>query len=1408
MYYIGKMVKEQYRESDVAKKISHITFGMMSAEEMRRQAHIQVVSKSLYLPDTHQPVQYGVLDSRMGVFKSSKCSTCGLEAAYCPGHYGFVDLELPVFHPGYFKATVKVLQYICKTCSRVLLPPEQREHFLKKLHRRELAYIEKKNIYREVNEVCRKVNICLNCREYNGVVKKCGMLKIVHEKYKSAKKTSSEMTEEFLHSFDNAIQSNRDLESLIHKAQEILNPRKVLDLFEQIHEEDLPLLVMDRECGHPCDMIIQRLFVPPVCIRPTIVSEVKTGTTEDDITMSLTKIIIANESIRKYRVIGAMVYQLMENWERLQLYVALMINSEITGVPLNLRSEMPSKPIRGIVQRLKGKHGRFRENLSGKRCNYTGRTVISPDPNLRIDQVGIPLHVAKILTYRERVTNVNMAVMQQLIINGADRHPGANYHETADHTRCTYLKFGDREGLARRLQVGDTVERHLKDGDIVLFNRQPSLHKLSMQAFYTKVMPHRTFRFNECCCNPFNADFDGDEMNIHFPQTEEARAEAIVLMGSKSNIATPRSGEPLIAAIQDFITGAYLLTQKDVFFDRAHACQLATSMMTENELHTRFDLPPPAILKPCPLWTGKQIFSLVIRPNRQSGVRAYLHAKSSKDYAKGDEMCVTDSFVVIRNGELLAGKMSKATLGSGSKDNIFYSILRQFGEEETARALSRLARLSSAFIMNRGFSIGIGDVTPGPDLVHDKKRLVREGYTKCSKLITDFEAGILKPKPGCSVEMTLEHELSGTLSKIRDNAATACLTSLSKNNSPKIMVLCGSKGSNDNISQMIACVGQQVINNHRIPNGFEDRSLPHFARNSKDPAARGFVQNSFYTGMTATEFFFHTMGGREGLVDTAVKTADTGYTQRRLVKTIEDLCVQYDCTVRTSLNEVVQFVYSGDGLDPTEMEGDGKPVDFLRFMESIRSQFPCPDELPLTGDQLTKIVESLDLCVEGFDQCSDDYRQDWKNFVLNLAKLVSDSWNKYGLSSASATDSRQKVLYQLNRVTATQINHFFVECIKKYVRAKIQPGTAVGAMAAQSIGEPATQMTLKTFHFAGLASMNITQGVPRLKELINAAKSISTPIVRCVLEDSKSEEFARLVKGRIEKTLLGQVTKYFEEVYLPDDWFILVVLDLERIKLLRLEVDIHSIQNAILASKLHVKPENITIHSDAVFCVRPKAIKHGAKARHSSEYFVMQQLLEDLPKVVIKGLPSVSRAVIELKDNGDYTLAVEGNQLRDVMIMPGVVTSQVVSNNTTEVEKTLGVEAARKTIITEISETMKGHSINVDARHIMLMADVMTYKGEVIGMTRFGMAKKNESVLMLASFEKTNDHLFEAAYHGQCDPINGVSESIIVGMPMSVGTGLFKLLHKVDRDMSSACRPLLFDTPNFHIPEAMLSNTE
>ncbi|XP_074475095.1 DNA-directed RNA polymerase III subunit RPC1 [Sebastes fasciatus] len=1387
------MVKEQFRETDVAKKISHICFGMKSAEQMRQQAHIQVVSKNLYSQDTkHTPLAYGVLDHRMGTSEKDRpCLTCGKNLADCLGHYGYLDLELPCFHVGYFKATIGILQMICKTCSSIMLTKEEKLQFMDFLKRPNLPYLQKRGLKKKISDKCRKRTICLNCAAYNGSVKKCGLLKIIHEKYKTTKKVVDAFVSEFLQSFDTAIEHNKVVEPLLTRAQENLNPLVALNMFKRIPQEDIPLLLMNPEAGKPADLILTRLLVPPLCIRPSVVSDLKSGTNEDDLTMKLTEIIFLNDVIKKHRMTGAKTQMIMEDWDFLQLQCALYINSELSGIPLNMA---PKKWTRGFVQRLKGKQGRFRGNLSGKRVDFSGRTVISPDPNLRIDEVAVPVHVAKILTYPERVIKANLEMLRKLVRNGPEVHPGANFIQNRHTQMKRFLKYGNREKIAQELRFGDVVERHLIDGDIVLFNRQPSLHKLSIMAHIAKVKPHRTFRFNECVCTPYNADFDGDEMNLHLPQTEEAKAEALILMGTKANLVTPRNGEPLIAAIQDFLTGAYLLTLKDTFFERSKACQIVASILVDKDEKIRISLPRPAIMKPMALWTGKQIFSLILKPSKDCPVKANLRTKGKQYCGKGEDLCYNDSFVVIHNSELMCGALDKGTLGSGSKNNIFYILLRDWGQLEAANAMSRLARLAPVFLSNRGFSIGIGDVTPGQGLLKAKQDLLDDGYTKCDEYIEALHTGKLQQQPGCTAEETLEALILRELSVIRDRAGSACLRELDKSNSPLIMALCGSKGSFINISQMIACVGQQAISGSRVPDGFENRSLPHFEKHSKLPAAKGFVADSFYSGLTPTEFFFHTMAGREGLVDTAVKTAETGYMQRRLVKSLEDLCSQYDLTVRSSTGDIIQFIYGGDGLDPADMEGKDEPLEFKRVLDNIRAIYACPDEPALSQNE---VVLTADVIMKRTDFlcCKDDFLEEIKKFVKSISERIKKTRDKYGINDNGT--SEPKVLYQLDRITPTQLEKFLETCRDKYMRAQMEPGSAVGALCAQSIGEPGTQMTLKTFHFAGVASMNITLGVPRIKEIINASKNISTPIITAHLDVEDDADFARLVKGRIEKTLLGEISEYIEEVFLPDDCFILVKLSLERIRLLRLEVNAETVRYSICMSKLRVKPGDIAVHGEAVVCVSPR------ENNKSSMYYVLQSLKEDLPKVVVQGIPEVSRAVIHIDEQSSknmYKLLVEGDNLRAVMATHGVNGSRTTSNNTYEVEKTLGIEAARSTIINEIQYTMVNHGMSIDRRHVMLLADLMSYKGEILGITRFGLAKMKESVLMLASFEKTADHLFDAAYFGQKDSVCGVSECIIMGIPMNIGTGLFKLLHKADKDPSPVKRPLLFDSAEFHIP--------
>ncbi|XP_070543488.1 DNA-directed RNA polymerase III subunit RPC1-like [Ptychodera flava] len=1384
------MVKEQFRETDVAKRISHVCFGVMSSEDMRQHAHIQCVSKNLYTQDTRKPIAYGVLDHRMGTSeKENPCETCGKNLSDCVGHFGFVDLELPVFHIGYFRSIISILQVICKTCSRVLLGTDDKRTFLDVLKKPGLAYLQKRGLRKKVNEKARKIQYCPHCGALNGQVKKCGLLKIVHDKFKSSKKIVDPVVSEFHASFSTAIEHNKEIETLLSRAQESLNPLVVLNLFKRIPDEDVPLVIMDVEASRPHDLIITRILVPPLCIRPSVVTDLKSGTNEDDLTVKLTEIIFLNDVIQRHKQTGAKMSMIMEDWDFLQLQCALYINSEQSGIPMNMQ---PKKPTRGFCQRLKGKQGRFRGNLSGKRVDFSSRTVISPDPNLRIDEVAVPIHVAKILTYPEKVTKANISLMRKLVTNGCDKHPGANFIQQRHTNLKKFLKYGNRQKIAQELKYGDVVERHLMDNDVVLFNRQPSLHKLSIMAHFAKVKPFRTFRFNECVCTPYNADFDGDEMNLHLPQTEEAKAEALILMGTKSNLVTPRNGEPLIAAIQDFITGAYLLTHKDTFFDRSRTAQIIASMLSGRDQNIHIDLPPPAIIKPVKMWTGKQIFSVILKPNKKSHIKANLRAKG-KQYSSNEDLCQNDSYVVIYNSQLMCGAMDKSTLGSGSKNNIFYILLRDYGEEVAATAMGRLAKICPFFLSNRGFSIGIGDVTPGQGLIKAKMELLHAGYSKCDEFIKDLESGKLQAQPGCTPDETLEAVILRELSVIRDHAGKACLRELHKSNSPLTMAVCGSKGSFINISQMIACVGQQAIGGHRIPNGFEDRALPHFKRHSRTPAAKGFVRNSFYSGLTPSEFFFHTMAGREGLVDTAVKTAETGYMQRRLVKSLEDLVSHYDTTVRNSQNDIVQFQYGGDGLDPAAMEGKEKPVDFNRVLEHIKAKFSSRKEKALSSksiqDKVSGVLNSPD-----FNLVSSEFKTELRDFSDKLCESVKACREAYGLEEE---ETEPNVGYQLKRITATQLVEFLELCKEKYMHARIEPGTAVGAVGAQSIGEPGTQMTLKTFHFAGVASMNITLGVPRIKEIINASKNISTPIITAHLEIDDDPEFARIVKGRIEKTLLGEVSEYIEEVFLADECFILIKLHLERIKLLKLEVNSETIRQSIIHSKLRIKPQDIDLHGDSLILVHP------VESSKSSMYYVLQSLKESLPSVVIQGVPSVTRAVIhidEQKGKEKYKLLVEGDNLQAVIATRGVKGTHTTSNNTAEAEKTLGIEAARQTIINEIQYTMVSHGMSIDHRHIMLLADLMAYKGEVLGITRFGLAKMKESVLMLASFEKTADHLFDASYYGQKDAINGVSECIIMGIPMTIGTGLFKLLHKSEKNPNPPKRSLIFDQDEFHTP--------
>ena len=1175
------------------KKITKIQFGTLPTEDIQKVSEVRVSSRTIFsLPNAQNPTRHpavnGVMDPRMGISGKTnpdRCATCLKTLQVCSGHFGYIQLELPVFHAGYFKHTLAILQCICKKCCRVQIPPSEHAVLLRKLSDpRSQGALTRAAFFKRVLDTCKSAQRCPYCGYSNGVVKKASgaFFKILHEIWRA--KFSDEHFDAYKKAMDPIAAAHPELSTSLMKQTELINPLRAFELLSRIPEIDFPLLWMNGDFGRPDTLIIWAIPVPPVPIRPSVPQEMGGGSTEDDITIKLQEIAEVNNALRLALGRGANMRIVVEDWDFLQIQVALFINGETPGIPRQLAG---ARSIRGLCQRLKGKQGRFRGNLSGKRVDFSGRTVISPDPNLRVDQVGVPVLVAKILTYPEKVHRYNIDRLRAVIMNGPEKHPGANSVRT-ETGMVTNLTWGDKEKAASALKIGDIVERHMHDGDIVLFNRQPSLHKMSIMAHEVKVMPWRTFRFNECACTPYNADFDGDEMNLHLPQTEEARAEAAELMLITRNLITPRNGEPLVAATQDFLTGAYLLTQRDVFLSRAEFCRLVAFLSDALE---HVELPPPTIFKPLELWTGKQVITMLIRPcsdGRMPHSYPRVNLESEEKFYKSNaHFCSEDGYVAFRGGEHLCGSLGKKTLGGESKNGLFYVLVRDYGYEEAIRCMSRLAKLCARYLGDRGFSIGVDDVTPTARMVERKTAVLAEGQRKADAEIELYKNGNIKLKPGCDALQSLESEVNGLLGRIREQCGQYALGELNYKNSPLTMAQCGSKGSPINISQMMACLGQQTVGGSRIQDGFVNRTLPHFAPGALSPAGKGFVANSFFSGLTATEFFFHTMGGREGLVDTAVKTAETGYMARRLMKALEDLSMQYDYTVRNSEQTVVQFSYGDDGLNPQIMERGDRPVNFSRLLvneiersnlaqrgaqslgtsassasssgsgsslgraprgkrksaeettadamaadppssaTSANTQLTSVELLALLEEELAAeqftsllplgqkfVAETREFFVQyaksiaaletlaglDFDAGSQGL-EDPEAIRLRLAKLTPAGKEAWIARSRVPGTKEFKDTYRLvacntQPLTRSQLRNILADAVRRYSVAMVQPGEAVGAVGAQSLSEPGTQMTLKTFHFAGVASMNVTLGVPRLK--VPMTPLLSLPPPRCV----------------------------------------------------------------------------------------------------------------------------------------------------------------------------------------------------------------------------------------------------------------------------------------------------------------------
>ncbi len=868
------------------KVIGGIKFGILSPDIIRKMSATAIVTSDVY-DENGLPVEGGVMDPRLGVIEpGQKCATCGNSLARCPGHFGRLELARPVIHIGFVKHIYDLLRATCRKCGHLKLPQEEIDRYLRLYERLKDRWPQ---LARSLSEFVKRKAIknmeCPHCHA---------------KQYKIRLEKPTTFIEE--------------------GPLGRLWPNKIFNWLDQIPNDHLRLLGYDPYFSHPKWMIIRVLPIPPICVRPSILLE--TGIrSEDDLTHKLVDIVRTNEKLRESINSGAPEVIVEDLWELLQYHITTYIDNEVPGVPpAKRRSGMP---LRTLAQRLKGKEGRFRGNLSGKRVDFSARTVISPDPYISINEVGVPYEIAKIVTVPVRITPWNIDEVRKYVLNGPNKYPGANYVIDPNGRRIDLRYIKDLKAIAESLKPGYIVERHLINGDIVLFNRQPSLHRMSIMGHIVRILPGRTFRLNLAVCPPYNADFDGDEMNLHVPQNVEARAEAKTLLLVQEHILSPRYGGPIIGGIQDYISGAYLLSSKVTLLTKDQVSDLLASINYEGEI------PEPAILSPKKFWTGKQIISLLLPQNFNFAKEAKV---SSGKLKCEDEECFWDSYLVVKKGKLLLGVLDKAAIGAQQPESMLHFLVREYGNGFGKEFMDRAFKLFLRFIEMRGFTMALTDIMIPEKAYEEIDEVVKEAEEEIREEIRKYREGRLEPMPGRTLEETLEIRILDILSKARDKAGEIAVKYLDPFNNVFIMAKTGARGSALNITQMTAMLGQQSVRGQRIRRGYRGRTLPHFKRGDIGPKARGFVSSSFVRGLSPIEMFFHAAGGREGLVDTAVRTSQSGYMQRRLMNSLVDLVVEYDETVRSAYGELVQFRYGEDGVDPKNTSF-GKAVNVERIVE-------------------------------------------------------------------------------------------------------------------------------------------------------------------------------------------------------------------------------------------------------------------------------------------------------------------------------------------------------------------------------------------------------------------------------------------------------------------------------------------
>ncbi len=976
--------------------------------------------------------------------------------------------------------------------------------------------------------------------------------------------------------------------------------------------------------------------------------------------------------------------------------------------------------------------------------------------------------------------------------------------------------------------------------------------------------------------------FDGDEMNLHMPQDPESEAELLNLAAVPFNIISPSNNAPIIGIYQDSMLGSYKFTQDKIILTKQRAMNL---LMMFNRVNV-VDLQKDEV-------TNFDILTQIMPP--------FSLRVKNKQFEDGEDSKTSNNIMEIKEGKYIRGQMDKGILGSGTKGLIHRSN-NDYGHIAASHFIDDLQNVVTEYLKTSGFSVGISDLISTKETNDGITKIIMEKKTEIKDLIDQTQIGVFENNSGRTNEEEFETQVNNILNQASAEAGKIGLKKLDKNNRFVVMVNAGSKGSELNISQMISCLGQQNVDGKRIPYGFDHRTLPHFNKYDDSPEARGFVESSYINGLSPQELFFHAMGGRVGLIDTAVKTSTTGYIQRKLIKGLEDLMVNYDMTIRTNKGKIVQFAYGEDSFDTIKIENQELPLISMTTQD-IYEHFSIPQE-NMKAKALSMIF--LKLAVTKFKRQMETLLEKTKTYIVlvieqrklivkNVFKgkdekvvrvpvafqfIIDNVAGQQHLTNSSLVDITPleafemieegfskltqiyyapptmlfkilyfyylspKVLLFVRRFNKAALEVLLETIILSYKRSIITPGEMVGLVAAQSIGETSTQMTLNTFHFAGVSSKsNVTRGVPRIDEILSLSSDPKNPSLTVYLkpEDEADKEKAYSTMYMLEHTKLSEIVKSSEIYFDPNDmatlieedtatmaqykefesmmtdcleaeqkedadkskWIVRMVLDAEI--MLQKNITMDDVSFAINGS---YREEVQCIYSDfnsdkLVFRIRMKNITKNSKGAKKikvnpldqSDQIYMLKNFQDklLDSIVLRGVQNINKVILrKIKDNvvenaGTYkkqeiwVLDTIGTNMLEVLALDYIDPSRTFSNDIVEIYNVLGIEAARQTIYNEILEVIEFDGTYINHHHFSILCDRMTFSYKMISIFRHGINNDNIGPIAKASFEETPEMFLKAARHGELDQMRGVSANVMCGQEGFYGTSAFQVILDINQ---------------------------